>query len=256
MRLTGILSTAVSGLALSYFLFGCGTTTAGSPPDSAGVLANVPVKPDGPVSLEVSSGMDDVDVKVSGWDRGYVKVSLTRFDHTSTKVELLKAATKGGAALRITVTPTSTLFSDLIRLRRPYESISVRIPRQAYLSLSTSNGAVDIEKVVGPINVRTENGPVTIGGAGSVVDVATQNGPIAIGVADTSMVPDIQVSLVDGPIQLSVPLKFKADIQTRVTFGPVDVASSIQPGPGTVNLKTFAGPIDVVQVSEPDTDSP
>ena len=256
MRLARGLSTAVSGLALSFFLFGCGTTTAGNPPDSAGVLANIPVKLDGPVSLAVSSGIGDVDVKISAWDRGYVKVALVRSDYTSTKLDVLKAATEGGATLRITVTPTSTLFSDLIHLRRPYESISVRIPRQAHLSLTTSNGAVDIEKVVGPISVRTENGPVIISGAGSVVDVESKNGPIEVAVADTSRVPDIRVSLVDGPIQLSVPPKFKADIQTRVTFGPVDVASSIQSGPGTVDLRTFAGPIEVVQGSEPDKDSP
>jgi len=247
MSLARSLSTAVSGLALSYFLFGCGATTAGNPPDSAGVLANVPVKLDGPVSLEVSTGIGNVDVKVSAWDRGYVKATLTRSEDTSTKVEVLKPATEGGATLRITVTPTTTLFSDLLHLRRPYESISVRVPRQARLSLTTSNGAVDIEKVVGPINVRTENGPVTIDGAGSVIDVETQNGPITIGVADTSRVPDIRVSLVDGPIQLSVPRNFKSNIQTRVTFGPVDVDSSIESGPGTVNLRTVAGPIEVVR---------
>jgi len=247
MRLARSLPAAVSGLALSYFLFGCGTTTAGNPPDSAGVLANVPVKPDGPVLLEISSGIGNVDVKVSGWNGGYVKATLTRSEDTSTKVEVLKPATEGGATLRITVTPTTTLFSDLMHLRRPYESLSVRVPRQSRLSLTTSNGAVDIDKVVGPILVRTKNGPVTIDGAGSVVDVETQNGPITIGVTDTSGTPDIRVSLIDGPIELDVPPSFKSDIQTRVTFGPVNVDSSIQSGPGTVNLRTVAGPIEVVR---------
>ncbi|HET9342610.1 MAG TPA: hypothetical protein VFO25_06825 [Candidatus Eremiobacteraceae bacterium] len=246
MTLARGLSAAVSGLALSYFLLGCGSTDAGNPPDSAGVLANVPVKSDGPVSLEVSSGNANVDIKVIGWDGGYVKVSQTRSDHTSTKVEVLKSSTEGGATLRITVTPTSTLVSDLMRLRQPYESISVRIPRQARFSLTTSNGAVEIDKVIGPINVKTDNGPVTVDDTGSVVDVDTQNGPIMIGVADASRVPDIRVSLLDGPIELRVPKNFKSDIQTHVTFGPVNVDSSIQSGPGTVNLRTVAGPIDVI----------
>ena len=247
MRLAKSLSVSVSGLALSLFLLGCGSSTASNHPDSAGVMANVPVNPDGPVSLEVASGNANVDIKVSGWDGGYVKVSQTRSDHTSTKVEVLKSATLGGAALRITVASTSTWFSDLMRLRQAYESISVRIPRQARFSLTTSNGALDIDDVVGPINVKTENGPVTIDDAGSVVDVDTKNGPITIGVADTSRVPDIRVSLVDGPIELRVPKDFKSDIQTRVTFGPVNVDSSIQSGPGTVDLRTVAGPIDVIQ---------
>jgi len=147
------------------------------------------------------------------------------------------------------VAPTSTLFADLIRLRQPQASISVKIPRESRLSLTASNGSVAIENVVGPINVRTENGPVTIGGAGSVIDVDTKNGPIAVSVVDTSMVPDIRISLIDGPIQLDVPENFKSDIQTRATFGPTDVASSIQPGPGTVSLRTVAGPIGVVQRS-------
>ena len=247
MSLARSLSAVVSGLALSCLLLGCDYTAADQPTASATILANVPVKPDGAVSLEVSSKAPEVDIKVSAWDQDYVKVSLTRSYETSTKLDILKSASEGGAALRIVVDPTSTSFSDLIHLRRPQASIKLEIPRQIGFGLTTQNGVVEIERVVGPIAVRSENGPVSISGAGSVVDVDTQNGPISISVTDTSSVPDIRVSLVDGPIQLSVPPAFKSNVKTRVTFGPVDVDSSIQPGPGTVDLKAFAGPIDVVQ---------
>lgn len=246
MRLGRRLSTVVSGLALSCLLLGCDYTAADQNADSATILANVPVKPSGPVEIEVSGKTPEVDVKVSAWGRNDVKVSLTRSYETSTKVEILKAAV-GGASLRLTVDPTSTMISDLIHFRRPQASIKVQVPRDISLNLTTHNGAVEIEKIVGPIDVKTDNGPVSISGAGSVVAVETQNGPISVGVADTSKVPDIRISLVDGPIELDVPRDFKSDIQTRVTFGPVNVDSSIPTGPGTVNLRTVAGPIDVVR---------
>ena len=242
------LSKVVSALALSCLLLGCGYSADGQMSDTADVLANdIPVKTNGAVSLEVSGEAPEVDVKVSAWDRPYVKVSLTNSYETTTKLATPKPTADGGVSLRVTVDATSSWFSDLIHFRRAEAAISVQVPRQVSLSLTTHNGAVDIEKIVGPITVKTDNGPVIIRGAGSVVAVETQNGPISVAVADTSRVPDIRISLIDGPIELAVPRGFKSDIRTRVTFGPVNVDSSIQTGPGTVNLRTVAGPIDVVQ---------
>ena len=257
MTLSGSLSKAVSGLALSFLLLGCDNSSAGQASDSADVLANnIPVKLNGAVSLEVSGKAPEVDLKVSAWDRPYVKVTLIKSYETSTNVETLSPAVEGGASLRINVDATSSWFSDVIHFRRAEASIRVQVPREVRLNLTAHNGAVEIEKIVGAIDVKTDNGPVDISGAGSVVHVDAQNGPISVTVADTSRVPDIRISLVDGPIELDVPRDFKSEIETRVTFGPVNVDSSIRTGPGTVDLRTVAGPIDVEQDSARVNDSP
>ncbi len=84
-------------------------------------------------------------------------------------------------------------------------SVTLLVPENATLHLTTRNGKVKVQGVEGPIQARTSNGPIEVQGASGIVSLESSNGRIkcaadqAIVSLETSNGPiDFQGSLVSG----------------------------------------------------------
>ena len=128
------------------------------------------VKPGAHLELETFNG----SVEIRSWDQNKIDISGTKF--------------ASSAALRdeIRIDTHSTPDSVTIRVVRPSEhrgnmgaKFEVRVPRSVSLDrLVSSNGAVKVENVQGPVHVHTSNGGVTFSQVQGPVDAETNNGGI------------------------------------------------------------------------------
>jgi hypothetical protein len=124
-------------------------------------------------------------------------------------------------------------------------TIFLRVPRDATLSLTATNGAVSVRNTTGPVSVRLVNGPISVDNSGSVLSLHTVNGPVDAGVADLSRVANLDLSATNGSINLSVPKNFKARFDVRTVIGSIDQHVPSQDSPGRVRIRLGTGPITI-----------
>jgi hypothetical protein len=86
------------------------------------------------------------------------------------------------------------------------QPVRVEIPRRAALHAVTSNGAIRISSVTGPLNLITSNGTIVVEDAGSSeIHAHTSNGAIDIGLAPRSSAR-ISAHTSNGRIQSDFPV--------------------------------------------------
>jgi hypothetical protein len=59
-------------------------------------------------------------------------------------------------------------------------AIELRVPADAVLDLSTSNGEINVGDVIGNVTARTSNGRIEVNGGAGAIDLQTSNGAIDI----------------------------------------------------------------------------
>lgn len=125
--------------------------------------------------------------------------------------------------------------ADAIRLEVPREggvrmgrrglevNFKVKVPKGAAVSVSTLNGAVRVDGVLGGAKIRTTNGEITGEGLGGKLDAGTTNG--AIKVAVTGVEADgIRLDTTNGEIELRMPADARATISARWTHGSFETS--------------------------------
>lgn len=97
-------------------------------------------------------------------------------------------------------------------------NFKVKVPKSASVSVSTLNGAVRVDGVLGPVKIRTTNGEIAGEAIGGALDAGTTNGEIKVQV--TAVKPDgIRLDTTNGAIDLRMPGDAKATISARWTHG-------------------------------------
>jgi hypothetical protein len=232
---------------LSAALGGCGHSQSSVNRYPYPSTANLPVARSGAVSLEIVDAIG-ADVRVTSWNSQLASISLRRTDDLDAHVDLHTSSDADVDTFRVDISPDARLsFVDWATMQRPQVSIDLRVPRTVGLTVAMSNGSLVIGNVVGPIRTNIENGAIEIDGAGSVISAHSRNGSILAGVAVVNAVPDIRLSLTDGPIELDVPASFHSGVKTHHLFGPVDIAPNVEPGQGSIFMSSVAGPIDIAR---------
>jgi len=116
-------------------------------------------------------------------------------------------------------------------------SLTITLPRELALKLSSSNGAIDVTGVVGGVNAKSSNGAIRIVEASGDITVDSSNGGVAVGGQDLS---NLSIKTSNGAIGLSGSL-VPGDHNVSTNNGAVEVV--IVGGVTDVTAKTGNGKI-------------
>jgi hypothetical protein len=112
-------------------------------------------------------------------------------------------------------------------------SFVIYAPRNTDLEIETINGPVGVEDVVGRMTLAARNGPISLHGVGGEVRARAQNGPLTVALDGSRWEGEgLDAETVNGPVHLSVPRDYNAELETGTENGPAYVGF-----PMTVNLQ-------------------
>jgi hypothetical protein len=181
---------------------------------------------------------------------------------------------------------SDTTVGDELRVKaempsgsRPYgASFTITAPESVELSLSTTNGDVAVQSVVGDISATTTNGNVTLTGTAGTADVSTTNGQLDVKVhsgplyggttngavdcdlAALSPTEDVRLATTNGKVTLFLPEDVSAVLDATNTNGTITIydftviydsptehhiRGRIGSGASTINVTTTNGDIVV-----------
>ncbi len=161
-------------------------------------------------------------IQVTGWDRNEISVAV--------KVEGY-ARTDGIARDLVSEVEIETSGPTLNARgpktdRRESWSVSYRlsVPREYDLSLSTTNGGISIEEVVGDLEFRATNGGVTLRGVGGDVRGHTTNGGLRVELVGTGWVGrGLDARTTNGGVRLVIPDGYNAELESGTTNGGMTI---------------------------------
>ena len=123
---------------------------------------------------------------------------------------------------------------------------TVKVPRGVQVDLRTTNGAVELNRLAGPIQARTTNGGVIGKGLmSSNIEASTVNGGVQIELA-APLPADGSVDLdcVNGGITLAIPGTSKATINARVVNGGLNTTGLDLELTGEQSRRRLAGTLN------------
>ena len=210
---------------------------------------------------EVTLDTFDGSIKVQSWDRPEVRVEIEkRGPDREVAAALEVRSSQEGNRVRVEAPAPKVVreFIGIGNVSSPSVSFIVRLPENVQLTAITRDGAVDVERVKGTVNVRSGDGSIranavtgdvtmrTDDGALSLADVngrlslesgdgsvrvqgrfeilhvKTGDGAITIDAEDGSaMKADWDISTGDGAISLQVPRAFNAEVDASSRDGRV-----------------------------------
>ncbi len=100
----------------------------------------------------------------------------------------------------------------------------VRAPRNAFVNVTNTNGAVTVNALAGKVSAHTTNGAVKGTGLTGGVDADTTNGSVSIDMASVGA-DKISLETTNGSVTLMLPEKAKATVSASVTNGGINVGA-------------------------------
>ena len=100
----------------------------------------------------------------------------------------------------------------------------VRAPRNAFVNVTNTNGAVTVNALAGKVSAHTTNGAVKGTSLSGGVDADTTNGSVSIDMASVGS-GKISLETTNGSVTLMLPEKAKATVSASVTNGGINVGS-------------------------------
>ena len=167
-------------------------------------------------------GRENGGIAVIGWDVDSVLVIAK----IQTRAGSGAAARELARDIRL-ITAGGTIRADGPPMRgRDSWSVSfeIYVPDRSDLSLETHNGPIAVREVSGSIEMRAHNGPIALRGVSGDVRGRTTNGPVdvvLVGRRWQGRGLDMETS--NGPIQLTIPDGYSAQLETGTTNGPMRV---------------------------------
>jgi DUF4097 and DUF4098 domain-containing protein YvlB len=109
------------------------------------------------------------------------------------------------------------------------------------------------------MNLRAHNGPVSLTGVGGDITARVQNGPLTVRLSGTRWDgTGLDAEARNGPVDLAIPERYNAQLETGTVNGPMDVAFPLTvtlQGHVTDRIRTTLGaggaPIRVVTTNGP-----
>jgi len=102
----------------------------------------------------------------------------------------------------------------------------VRAPKQATITVTTSNGGVGLTALAGKVVARTTNGGVTAKEIAGGIEARSTNGGVSIDLASVGADP-VSAHTTNGGVTLFVPDSIKADVSASCTNGGIIVAPEL-----------------------------
>jgi hypothetical protein len=173
-------------------------------------------------ALTVDPGQNG-GVAIYGWDRDSIAVvakieARARSDEDARQLVDAVRIEAAGNSIRATGPMTSGRTNWSV-------SFDVYVPRHTDLSLETVNGPLSVEDVSGTMDLRAQNGPVSLAGVGGDITARVQNGPLSVELSGTQWVgTGLDAEARNGPVDLAIPERYNARLETGTVNGPMDVA--------------------------------
>lgn len=196
-------------------------------------------------------------VTVQTWDRADVLV----------RARVVGVARQQDQAERLVRSSSVTVRGGVVRAGPPRGGASVSYdvfaPRDTDLNVKTVNGPVEIRGLSGRTRAQAANGPVTLSGLAGDVKARSTNGPVTVRLDGRRWRGSgLDVEAVNGPLAVSVPDDYSADLLTETERGRIrtdgvevcdpvsirngsgeQVAGRLGGGGSTIRLRTTNGPV-------------
>lgn len=158
---------------------------------------------------------------ITGWDRDsiHIRAMITTRARTEARAKELASEVRTDLAAAILAADgPNTSGRDSW-----WVSYDIMVPRRSNLSVETVNGPIHIENVTGKIELDATNGPIVLTGVGGDVQSRTQNGPMVVELTGTKWEgTGLDASTQNGPVQLSIPKGYSAELETGTQNGPMN----------------------------------
>ena len=196
-------------------------------------------------------------IAIYGWDRDSIAV-VAKIQAEARSEEVARRLLDG---VRVDAAGSTIRASGPETGSRQQWSVSfdVYVPRHTDLALTTENGPISIADVTGTMNLRAQNGPVSLEGVGGDITARVQNGPLTVRLSGTKWDgAGLDAEAQNGPVDLAIPERYNAQLETGTVNGPMDVAFPLTVtlrGHVTDRIRTTLGaggaPIRVVTTNGP-----
>jgi DUF4097 and DUF4098 domain-containing protein YvlB len=191
-----------------------------------------PLAAGGRISLENING----SVHVSSWDRNEVKIDAIKraddkqdLDEARIEVE----ADNNSVSIR-TKYPEHQNYSEGRHLASVEYTLTV--PKNVRLDkFNLINGSLDVHDISGQVNASCINGKLTATGLSGTIRLATVNGRAEAEISPSGNDP-LEISSVNGPVELTLPSDAKARIEATTISGSIDNSFGLH-----VNRHRFVG---------------
>lgn len=200
-------------------------------------------------------------VSITGWDRDSVHVRALIKVRGRTAAEARELA----AAVKVDLTGVTPSADGPASSGRNswWVSYDIMVPRRSNLWVQTVNGPINVADVTGKIELEATNGPVQMTGLAGDVKGRTQNGPLIVELTGERWEgAGLDASTQNGPVQLSIPKNYSAELQTGTQNGPMSlgipitvqgrinprqISTTLGSGGARVRVMTQNGPVAVEQ---------
>lgn len=215
---------------------------------------------DGRISLENVNG----DVTITGWDRDEVLIEAVKKGRSQEALDNAEIDIDAREdAIHI---ETDYRRNDESRRGRDAASVdyTIHVPRGARLDeIELVNGSLTLEDVAGDVAASLVNGQVRASGLTGDAEISTVNGELEIALAEVDTDRSIDLSSVNGSLELSVPGHAGADVEASTVHGSIrndfglevkrdgfvgrKLEGAIGQGGARVQLSNVNGSIDIRQ---------
>lgn len=167
-------------------------------------------------------GRDNGGIEVIGWDRNEILVRSKIEARAGSESEAKEMADR----IQIAIGDEIRADGPSTRWRSQWSvSYEIYLPRRTNLDLSANNGGIDISDVEGRIEFETNNGGVSLSGLAGDVRGSTTNGGVDVELTGDRWRGDggLDVRTTNGGIQLTVPARYSARLETGTVNGGMDI---------------------------------
>jgi hypothetical protein len=173
--------------------------------------------PVGSGPLRVEPGANG-GVSIVGWEQNRVEVHARILARAGTEAEAAELASEVDVSLDDVIVADGP-SND--RSRSWSVSFLVFVPATSDAEAETLNGPLSVSGVTGRMRLDAQNGPIRLRDVGGDVVARTQNGPLSVELSGTQWDgAGLDAETVNGPVTLTVPDGFNADLQTGTVNGP------------------------------------
>lgn len=157
---------------------------------------------------------------VIGWDEDRVEVEAFLHARGATQREAEDLARQVDVRMQANLVTATGPRND----SRWSVTFVVHAPKRSDLRLTSHNGPVGVEQVNGAMTLATHNGPISLVECGGDVQASTTNGPLDVRLAGERWTgKGLVAETRNGPVELSIPRRYSAVLESGTLNGPVDV---------------------------------
>ena len=157
-------------------------------------------------------------VSIVGWEESRVEVHARITARARTEAEAEQLASEVGVSVDDVIGADGPSNE---RSRNWSVSFLVYVPAASDAELEVVNGPLSVTGVSGRMRLEAQNGPIRLRDVGGDVVARAQNGPLSVELSGSRWDgAGLDAETVNGPVTLTVPSGYDADLETGTVNGP------------------------------------